>query len=627
MSDRPDETWFEPEYAEETAPAEELFPGTEEKSAATEDLFAEEEQPDSADDTFEDDIFSETRGKNSLRNKGLIIAIIAMSAMVLLLIVASVVLFAMKQKQDSDRAAQEVLAAEAAEELERNRIEMSVEQSAEYTAIVERKTMLEGTSIEGVAVGGMALEQARAAVTEALDIQPASGSYDLVLNEEHHPFDLSCIRTETDLDTVLAQANSILRSGSQESVLSEAADIRMNGRNFPITFSTDDSGIEAAVNALADTLDIPVENAAIGTIDKEKHEVTFVPGTEGLSIDRTELAARIRNAYAGSIPSGTSIEIPYTLIPTSGDVAEPIFTTMETSLKGSSSNRIFNVTKGADIINGTVLKPGQTFSANDTLGIRTTANGWKMAHAYVGGTTEEQAGGGVCQLSSTLYNAAVMADLEIVFRRNHSMFVSYVARGLDATINSVGNMIDFKMRNNTDSDVIIFSWVSGKTLTMKVYRCPFDTDEWDEIRLTSEKVKTIQPSGDWEITVDKTKDPGFEEILQERRNGELWQSYKNYYKDGKKVKTEKLDSSTYSAFAGKKIVGPEPLETPTPSPTTTPSGEPTLPPAPPSETKTPEPQAPTDPPAPPQETKTPEPEKTAPPANGSEGGGSSEGGQ
>lgn len=622
MTERPDKTLFETDNTENSVPAEDLISETENDGAfdgtGSEELFSEAETDTAFDDA--EDIFSETRKKAPAPNKGLVIAIIAMAVLAVLLIAAAGVLYALKQKQESDRTAAEVLAREAAEELERNRIELSVEQSAEYTSIVERNVMLEGITIENVPVGGMTLEQARAAVTTALNIKPAEGSLDLVLNETHYPFALSCFLTETDLDAVLAQANSVLRSGSQDSVLAEAEDIRTNGRNFPVTFSTDDSGVEAAVNTLADSIDIPVENAAIGTIDTEKHEVTFAPGTDGLAVDRAELATRIRFAFVEDM--NTPVEIPYTVVPATGDVTEPIFTIMETSLKGSSSNRIFNVTKGADMINGTVLKPGQVFSANDTLGIRTTKNGWKMAHAYVGGTTEEQAGGGVCQLSSTLYNAAVMADLEIVFRRNHSMFVSYVSRGLDATINSVGNMIDFKMRNNTDSDVIIFSWVSGKTLTMKVYRCPFGTDEWDEIRLSSEKVRTIQPSGDWEITVDETKGPGYEEILQDRRNGELWQSYKTYYKNGTKVKTEKLDSSTYSAFAGKKIVGPEPLTTPTASPTVSPANTPTLPPAPPTSAPTSAPTAvPTSAPTPvPENTPAPEPPAEKPAEGGSEGG-------
>lgn len=567
-------------------------------------LFDVEQTEDTVLSDSADKLFPDNKTKGNSSNKGLIAVIVVMSVLTVLLLAAAGILFALKQKQESDRIAAAAMAAEAAEELERNRIELSIEQSQEYSAIVERTTMLEGITIESIPVGGMTLAEAKSAVSDALGLHETMPSVELVYNGEYYAFDLSCIKTISDLDAVLAQANSMLRSGTQDAVIAEAADIKANGRNFPLTYSTDFSGIETAVAALADTIDIPVENASIGEIDKEQHVITFAPGTDGLAVDRAELAARIRAYYKGENVAAP-IEIPVVDIPATSTVEEPIFTIMETSLKGSSSNRVYNVTKGANLINGTVLKPGETFSANDTLGIRTEKNGWKMAHAYVGGTTDEQAGGGVCQLSSTLYNAAVMADLEIVYRRNHSMFVSYVPRGLDATINSVGNMIDFKMRNNTDSDVVIFSWVSGKTLTMKVYRCPFGTDEWDEIKLSSEKSQTILPTGDWVIELDETKEPGYEEIIQERRNGEVWKSYKIYYKDGKKVKTESLATSTYSAFAGKKIVGPEIVETPTPEPTatlpvTTPTPTPDATPAPtpePTPVPTPEPTKVPDPPA------------------------------
>ena len=151
--------------------------------------------------------------------------------------------------------------------------------------------------------------------------------------------------------------------------------------------------------------------------------------------------------------------------------------------------------------------------------------------------------------------------------------------------------IDFKFRNDTPSDVVIFAWTSGNTVYFKIYRCQFDTDEYDEIRLTSEKLETIYPSGEMEEELDPSLAPGEEEIVVNRRNGERWQSYKNYYKDGKLVRSEKLAVSTYSAFAGKKLVGPSP----SPSASVTPSA-PATPgtPAP----ITPEPVAPAETPAP-----------------------------
>ena len=344
--------------------------------------------------------------------------------------------------------------------------------------------------------------------------------------------------------------------------------------------------------ALALEFDQPAQNATFGEIDKENHTVSVIDAVDGIEINQEALVSTITTALMNGDFS-TPIQIPVTETPATlvKEQMSLISTSAETSFSGSTSNRKYNIRKGADMINGTVLAPGETFSTNAVLGTRTLANGWKMANAYVGGTTEEQAGGGVCQLSSTLYNAVVKADLEIVSRRNHSMPVSYMSKGLDATINSVGNIIDFKFKNNTQTDVIIFAWTSGNTVYFKVYRCQFDTDEYDEIRLSSKKIGTIYPDGEMEEELDPTLPAGSEEIVVERKNGERWQSYKNYYKDGKLVRTEELAVSTYSAFNGKKLVGPSP--TPTIEPTATPATPPpaTVTPAPVTPTPTPSPTA------------------------------------
>jgi len=256
-----------------------------------------------------------------------------------------------------------------------------------------------------------------------------------------------------------------------------------------------------------------------------------------------------------------------------------------------------------------VVKPGEVFSTNDTLGVRSKANGWKEANAYESGAVVPQAGGGVCQLSTTLYNAIVKADLEVVYRRNHSMPVHYIKEGLDATINSVGNIIDFKFSNNTTSDIVIIGYTtSANKLTFEIWGLPFATTEYDEIKLTSELVSTTSASGDpveMEVAVGTEKadgslmEAGETYIAVTPRKGYVYQSYKKYYKAGTLVKTEKLAVSTYKAYQGEiwtclVDVTPTPGVTEVPStatdaPTTTatPTPVPTAVP----ETPTPEPTA------------------------------------
>ena len=205
--------------------------------------------------------------------------------------------------------------------------------------------------------------------------------------------------------------------------------------------------------------------------------------------------------------------------------------------------------------------------------MRSTGNGWKMANAYESGAVVPQAGGGVCQLSSTLYNAVVKGDLEIVYRRNHSMPVAYIKEGLDATINSVGNIIDFKFKNNTTSDIVIIGYTtSSNKLTFEVWGLPFATTEYDEIKLTSSLVSTQDTAGEpveIEVPVGTEKadgslmEAGETYVAVTPRKGYVYQSYKTYYLAGTLVRKEKLAVSTYKSFQGEIWICPA-EETPPP---------------------------------------------------------------
>ena len=111
--------------------------------------------------------------------------------------------------------------------------------------------------------------------------------------------------------------------------------------------------------------------------------------------------------------------------------------------------------------------PGDTFSYNETIGDTTIENGYKVASVYENGKTSTGVGGGICQVSSTLYSAVLYADLKVVERRNHSLTVGYVPKGQDATV-SYGS-IDFKFANNTDYPIKISSAANGGTVTAVSY--------------------------------------------------------------------------------------------------------------------------------------------------------------
>lgn len=202
-------------------------------------------------------------------------------------------------------------------------------------------------------------------------------------------------------------------------------------------------------------------------LDKETYEV--IEGANGYGFDPEAVKKSLDSAAYGD-----TVTIPFQVIHPAIDketfTASLFKDTLSTYTAENSSKkntRDVNLRLACEAINGLVLNPGQTFSYNDTLGERTTEKGYKPANAYADGQTVDVVGGGICQVSSTLYNCVLLADLEIVYRINHSFASSYVPLGMDATV-SWGS-IDFEFRNNTDSPIKIEAYAEGgnTTVTLK----------------------------------------------------------------------------------------------------------------------------------------------------------------
>ncbi len=517
----------------------------------------------------DDEPLFEKRRRKGRKPRGLVIALSCCAVALATLIV--IYYFAVKQRAEEERIAAQIAAEEAIRQQE-------LFEQQEYERMANSTTFLEGVSIEGVDIGNMTRDEAKNALLPVDAKIRDLGQITLTYGTQTITLELSSLVTSTNLDEVLSEAWNLARTGTYEEMTAQAEDVKANGRAYTLEISGYNGvALTTRISEIAAQIDKPVQDASVSHIDTENRTIEFADEQMGESVQQEELLNLIANAIERRDLS--PIAIPMTQVAPVVSKAElqgkyQLRATATTSFSDSSSERKYNIRKGADLINGTVLKPGEEFSTNDKLGTRTTRNGWKMAGAYENGTVVEQAGGGVCQLSSTLYNAVVKGDLEVVYRRNHSMPVKYVDKGLDATINSVGNMIDFEFKNSTASDVVVFAYtIDNKKLTFEIWGVPFATDEYDEIKLTSEQVSVTEPSGQpVEIPVPEgtEKPDGTKIVAGERytavaaRKGYVYQSYKHFYKNGTEVRVEKLATSTYKSFVGEIWVGPELQATPEP---------------------------------------------------------------
>ena len=215
-----------------------------------------------------------------------------------------------------------------------------------------------------------------------------------------------------------------------------------------------------------------------------------------------------------------------------------LLSSFSTKYSASNKNRTTNLILSSNKINGTVLMPGETFSYNKVVGERTIAAGYKEAAIYSEGQVVDGLGGGICQISTTLYNAVLYANLEIVERKNHMFVPSYAKAGRDATV--VYGAIDFKFKNNRNYPIKIVSSVSGGVANFQIYGLKEQTEY--EVEIESSVVGSIPYSTKY-VSKDGIKAG---RVIQKGVNGVKSQTYKILKLNGQIVSKELINQDTYS---------------------------------------------------------------------------------
>lgn len=215
------------------------------------------------------------------------------------------------------------------------------------------------------------------------------------------------------------------------------------------------------------------------------------------------------------------------------------FTTYYSTANVSRSG---NIARAAELLDGLVIGSGEIFSCSTAIGPITEENGYLPAGTYVQGRVEDGIGGGVCQISTTLYNAALLAKLTIVERAPHSMAVSYVDPARDAAI--AGDYKDLKLRNDYEYPVVIAAKAQGGALTISVHTS--EEDIGNEVELISTVVETIEP-GESVVTIDESLPADYYEVTQKAHTGYIAELYRVTRRDGVELVREKINTSEYAA--------------------------------------------------------------------------------
>ena len=277
---------------------------------------------------------------------------------------------------------------------------------------------------------------------------------------------------------------------------------------------------------------------------------TVYPEEEGIDFDVEQantIIAEEKEEYI--IP--LKITKPSKTVKDIGTEAFPdLLATFSTKYNAGNAGRTTNLRLAANKINGTVLLPNEEFSYNAVVGERTISAGYKMAATYSNGAVVDGLGGGICQISSTLYDAVVMANLKITTRRNHQFVTSYVPAGKDATV--VWGSQDFKFVNSRKYPVRITATVQGGVATVQVWGIKEEV-EYD-ISIETKKIATIAPTTQY--VQDPSLASGQQKVVQAGSDGRKVEAYKVMKLNGQVVSTTLLSRDTYNAMKRIVHVGP-----------------------------------------------------------------------
>ena len=298
-----------------------------------------------------------------------------------------------------------------------------------------------------------------------------------------------------------------------------------------------------------DTVIKPID-ASLKIYPERENPFVYYSENSGAGIDCEKLVKDIKSAlYARK--RNISAEV-VTLMPTVTLAAlkeeTKLLSTFSTDYSNSQEERKHNVGIATQTIGGYALKSGAEFSFNEVVGARTKERGYKSAKIIVGGEFTEGVGGGVCQVSSTLYNCALLAGLTVTERHNHSLLVSYVEPSFDAMVNS--GSADLKILNSKDSNVYIVASCNGEKIKFRIYGRN-DGFEYKRISVIDEY---ISPPAE-EIVETADLELGERRVVCASKRGVKSSGYLVKYLNGKKISETRLSKDSYAAVKGKVEIG------------------------------------------------------------------------
>lgn len=462
----------------------------------------------------------------------------------------------------------------------------------------------DGIAVDGVSIGGMTYDEARNALIKAVEDKINDISMVVTVGDASLALSASDFNISVNVSDILDEAYYLGRESLNDYAANyrKQQEMKANPVNYTIDYNCDRTRIEQRIADIADFVNTkPVEpyvtvsqrpsantdsdSGGDNPVVKDNETIVekvyadngktiayilYNPGKEGYVLNEEVMVDRIVSAFEnGEYDSVFSAELERTepsKTPSDikGTIKKITSYTSEFDHDDKHLNRCRNIQKAAGILNACVVKPGREISFNNYVGPRTEEGGWLRAPGITGGKEyEDSPGGGICQVSGTLYNALLQCGpnkIKITKRQHHSWPSTYVPFGLDATVDTNGP--DLKWKNVSDDSLYIFTYADVKKGKMYVYVYGIPEEDGSYYETWAETVEEKEPE-----EPIRTKNPllpsGYEKTIIKARNGYTAKAYlKHFDKNGNLIDTKYLYTDTYYPVRGEIEVGTGPSSLP-----------------------------------------------------------------
>lgn len=408
----------------------------------------------------------------------------------------------------------------------------------------EEYTIRDGIYISGMDVGGMTAQEAEEAVEDYVDsIKPTIITLSTA-NEGEVQVTAGDLGITWENREIVKEAAGIGQEGNIIVRYKMMKDLQQDNIYYDLEFSFDEDVIRQILEEKCVKYDSEAVNAALSRVDG-----VFVveEGQNGYALD-VEASTKLVNDYMIQewehqpctielavnevLPQGTSEQLAQ---------VTDVLGTFTTSYSSSGTARSANVANGCKLINGVTLYPGEEFSTLELITPFTKENGYYPAASYANGKVVDSLGGGICQVSTTLYNAVLLSELEVTERFNHSMIVAYVDPSADAAIAESADK-DFCFVNNTDYPIYVEGITKNKKITITIYGKETRSSD-REIEYVSEVLQVINPGPDV-IYADEGQPIGYI-VTESAHVGYKAKLWKVVRENGVEVERTLVNSSSY----------------------------------------------------------------------------------